>query len=100
MQMSQEIFEEEDSSDYSDVNSEADSEAAAEEDSSWNPDEIEPGDRVRSRLGSTMSPLRLLPQSPLRSSHRSSRSCPLPQRSLATSAFLSGGLNAHGGRDL
>jgi hypothetical protein len=42
----EEIFEEEDSFDYSDVNSEADSEAEAEEDSSGNPDEIEPGDRV------------------------------------------------------
>ena len=42
----EEIFEEEDSSDYSDVNSELDSEAEAEEDSLGNPDEIEPGDRV------------------------------------------------------
>ena len=42
----EEIFEEEDSSDYSDGNSKADSEAEAEGDSSWNPDEIEPGDRV------------------------------------------------------
>jgi hypothetical protein len=42
----EEIFEEEDSSDYSNVNSKPDSEAEAEEDSSGNPDEIEPGDRV------------------------------------------------------
>jgi len=42
----EEIFEDEDSSDYSDGNSEADSEAEAEENSSGNPDEIEPGDRV------------------------------------------------------
>ena len=39
----EEIFEEEDNSDYSDGNSEADSEAEAEEDASGNPDEIEPG---------------------------------------------------------
>jgi hypothetical protein len=44
--MVEEIFEEENSSDYSNVNSKADSEAEAEEDSSGNPDKIEPGDRV------------------------------------------------------
>jgi hypothetical protein len=44
--MVEEIFEEENSSDYSDVNSELDSEAEAEEDSLGNPDEIEPGDQV------------------------------------------------------
>jgi hypothetical protein len=42
----EEIFEEEDNSNYSDVNSEVDSKAEAKEDSSGNPDEIEPGDQV------------------------------------------------------
>jgi hypothetical protein len=42
----EEIFEEEDNSDYSDVNSEADSKAEAEEDSLGNPNKIEPGDWV------------------------------------------------------
>jgi len=46
MPMVEEIFEEENSFDYSNVNSKVDSEAEAEEDSSGNPDKIEPGDRV------------------------------------------------------